>query len=126
MTQLDRKLIVIISLGAFVLFGFRFFSDTDSGLKAEVVLEGRIIQTLSVAENEGQIIRVIMPRGTAEVEIRAGAVRILEMPDDLCPRKICSHTGWIKRSGETIICVPNRLMVRLTQDADLKIDAITR
>lgn len=126
MTQLDKRLIMIILLGAAALFGFRFFPVADSGLKAEVILEGRTVQTLSVTENDGRIIRVAMPRGIAELEIKDGAVRVLEMPDDLCPRKICSHTGWIRRSGETIICAPNRLMVRLVQDKAAEMDAITR
>ena len=30
---------------------------------------------------------------------------------ELCPRGICSHTGWISRDYQSIVCVPNRIIV---------------
>lgn len=50
-------------------------------------------------------------RNEAVLEIEGGRVRMLPMDHSLCPRGICSHTGWIEHSYESIVCLPNRIMV---------------
>ncbi len=52
---------------------------------------------------------------TAVVEVEAGRIRMLPMEDDACPRHICSHTGWIERSYEKIVCLPNRIMITFNE-----------
>ncbi|MCK5095029.1 MAG: NusG domain II-containing protein [Spirochaetes bacterium] len=40
---------------------------------------------------------------------------------------MCSTIGWIKRSGEAAICVPNRLIVEIRgQDKINTIDSVAR
>jgi hypothetical protein len=48
--------------------------------------------------------------GEAKVIIRDGRVRILNSP---CPLKICEKKGWISKKGDFIICVPNRVIIRI-------------
>ena len=55
----------------------------------------------------------------AKVVIRDGRVRILNSP---CPLKICENKGWISKKGDFIICVPNRVIIRITGE---KYDAVT-
>ena len=63
------------------------------------------------------------PLGKTEVEIRDRRVRVTDSP---CARKICVHTGWIDKPYQTIICVPNRVVIRLTGKGDNnQIDGIT-
>lgn len=50
-------------------------------------------------------------RHQATLEISDGRVRMLPLPEELCPRGICAHTGWIDRTYESIVCLPNRIMV---------------
>jgi hypothetical protein len=57
--------------------------------------------------------------GPAKVEIGDGRVRILNSP---CPLKICEKKGWISNKGDFIICIPNRVVIRITGE---KYDAIT-
>ena len=53
----------------------------------------------------------------AVLEVKDGRVRMLPMSTDLCPRGICSHTGWIEKGYETIVCVPNRIVVSFQEGA---------
>ena len=50
----------------------------------------------------------------AVLEIDGGRVRMLPLDEKLCPRGVCSHTGWIEHSYQSIVCLPNRLMVIFT------------
>ncbi len=36
-----------------------------------------------------------------------------EMDLKICPEKVCSETGWISKSYETIVCLPNRIAVNI-------------
>ncbi len=66
---------------------------------------------------------------TAEVEFDDGRVRMLPMGEELCPRGICAHTGWIEHSYEHIVCLPNQIKVSFvegTADTDQRdLDGIT-
>lgn len=50
-------------------------------------------------------------RHHAVLEIAGGRARMLPLPEGLCPRGICAHTGWIARTYESIVCLPNRIMI---------------
>ena len=75
----------------------------------------------SLAEN--QRFSVDGPLGRTEIEIRDRSVRVVDSP---CSKKICVRTGWIHKPYQTIICVPNRVVIRLlASDASDEIDGIT-
>lgn len=44
----------------------------------------------------------------AEFEVKNGKIRLTEAT---CPDKICEKTGYIGSSGQSIICVPNKITV---------------
>ncbi|MEN2984045.1 MAG: NusG domain II-containing protein [Dictyoglomaceae bacterium] len=37
----------------------------------------------------------------------------IKMISSPCPDKICIKQGWINKIGETIVCLPNRVVLRL-------------
>jgi len=43
-----------------------------------------------------------------------------------CPQKICVHSGAIRRSGELLVCVPNRVVVRINGGTEHPFDLITQ
>ena len=46
----------------------------------------------------------------AVFEINDGSIRI---KSNDCPDKICVHTGFISEEGETIVCMPKKLIVTI-------------
>jgi len=48
----------------------------------------------------------------------------LPMDRIICPRGICSETGWIEDSMKAIVCLPNRLVVSVEKDTNSKIDEL--
>ncbi|MBI4712834.1 MAG: NusG domain II-containing protein [Planctomycetes bacterium] len=41
-----------------------------------------------------------------------------------CPAQVCVHTGWIKNIGETIICLPNKVLLEIKGDEEGEYNAI--
>lgn len=128
MTRSDWILIVIVVSISLLLLGLRWLPVTGDQTRARVELEGRIFQEINLQVVDGSVVTIPLKQGKAQLEVKGGAVRLLPMPDSVCPRQICSHTGWIRRGGETIICVPNRLVIRLigSDQNGLKVDAVTK
>lgn len=50
------------------------------------------------------------------ISVQNGKVSIIESD---CPGADCVHSGWIRHSGRSIVCLPNRLEIRITGSADV-------
>lgn len=59
--------------------------------------------------------------GDYHLEIRDKKIRAVE---SCCPYKICVSKGWTYLSGDSIICVPEKVTVRITGGEE-EIDAVT-
>ena len=55
------------------------------------------------------------------IEITEAGVRMKEAD---CPDQICVTRGVIQKSGQSIVCLPHRLVVRLEQVGDQELDAV--
>ena len=53
---------------------------------------------------------VVLSNGAMVVEVKEGRIRVKESD---CPRRICLHTAWIQHPGETIVCVPNKIVIEI-------------
>ncbi len=72
-----------------------------------------------------KLVAIPVPRGEATLEYGHGKVRVLPMDHTVCPNEICWRTGWISSSGQSIVCVPNRMVITL-QGLKSEIDLILR
>lgn len=72
---------------------------------------------------EGRELQVEGPIGDHLVQIKQEGVRVIAPEAD--PLKICEKTGWIRRPGATIVCVPNQLAVWLEGRDEHGLDGIS-
>ncbi len=61
------------------------------------------------------------PLGTAFLVVEKGRAHLENAP---CPLKICEAMGSIERSGQVIVCLPNRIVVKVSGPEE--IDAVSR
>lgn len=60
--------------------------------------------------------------GDVRIQIKNGKVAVVYAD---CPNKVCVRTGWRSLSGETIICVPNQVIVRILGEETTNVRGIT-
>jgi len=48
----------------------------------------------------------------------------VKMTDASCPDKVDVRCGEITKPGQTIVCIPNRVMVKITGKNSLKVDKV--
>ncbi len=83
-----------------------------------IQVEGKNFSRFSLSEN--RTVKVYGPLGISILEIKNGKVRMFSSP---CPDKLCVREGYISKPGQMIICVPNRVIVKIEGRANL--DALT-
>lgn len=120
LTSLDKLLIVtliIIALAGFIFIGY-FSEEADTAI---VNVDGK--EALRLPLNKNRIFSVEGPLGITDIEIKDGSIRVI---NSVCDKKICVKTGWIHKSYQHILCVPNHIAIYLSGGGKReKIDGIT-
>ena len=95
---------------AVVLFCAFLPGKAQEALKAEIYLDGRLVKTVSLREEQSFVLEGDW-RNT--VSVKDG--RICVSHSD-CPGEDCVHSGWIGSAGRSIVCLPNRMEIRIPGD----------
>ena len=109
-------LILLVLLSALALFLFR-----SEGDRVVVTLDGRTVGDYSLAEDREE-----------RIESAEGGYNILVIKDGKayissasCPDGICSSHRPVKMKGESIICLPNKVVVEIRNDQTDQPDVIS-
>ncbi|GCF94590.1 hypothetical protein NRIC_24810 [Enterococcus florum] len=74
-------------------------------------VDGQEIQQFTLAEGEQYTYTYRAEDGdTNVIEIKDQRIRIRSAS---CPDQRCVHQGWIEQSGETIVCLPHKLVIEI-------------
>ena len=130
LTFYDKFFIVLILLCSLAGFVLNFTLEAAGEQKyITVYVDNEFVMEISF--NEVTEEKISFPFGennehVAVLEIKQGRVRLLPIEDrSLCPRGICAHTGWISRSYESIVCVPNRIIISFRDKKPDGVDGVT-
>jgi len=120
-SKLDIVLVVLI-LG-FSLFSLLRMVVKVKGERADkkmafVYQDGRLEQEIGLSENR----KVGLFGGKLWVQIKEGRIRVAKAD---CPEHICMNMGWIQNAGQTIVCVPNKVLIEIKSTEPIMVDAVT-
>lgn len=105
----------IVLLGGFVLIGAVFLllvsGHSQGGRYAQVRVNGSVTAVYSLSENRTVQIKGV--GGSNLLVIRDGEVFMQEAD---CPDALCVHQGKITLKGQSIICLPHRVVVEITDN----------
>jgi len=126
LTKKDFLLLAIVALLALAIYAFIQLRGQDrSAASAVVSVNGqtvRRIDLLQAVAEPPQEYTVQGPLGPTVIQVRQGEARIISSP---CPDKICVHMGWQRIPGQSAICLPNQVILRIEGPAS-PIDAVVR
>lgn len=121
MKKADFVVIAVVLAVVGVLVFFLYFVNGDSGKYVQVEVNGEIVETIDLNEDfekqynyDGETNTLVIKDGKADV-VEAN-----------CKDGICVNHMPIHRSGESIICLPHKLVVTVVDelDNDAEIDAV--
>ena len=114
----DLYLLVGCLLAALVCCGLWLGLRKDGGA---VVVEQDGRETARYALSEDRTVRIEGERGYNLLVIQGGEAWLSEAD---CPTQLCVKTGKIRYAGQSIVCLPHRLAVRIVGGASA-LDAVT-
>ncbi len=118
MTRGDKILIVfvlIVSILVYICFGaYGLYKD-----KTYVVIEvdGEIYEKISLGQN-GPKIKIDVPVISGKNVIEVDRYRVRMVHAD-CPDNDCVRQGWISCPGQIIVCLPNRVVIKIIASKNL-------
>lgn len=105
-----------------ILIGVVFWikTGTEEGNTVVIYREGEKIQELSLDKNTEIFIENSY---TNKLVVKDKKVAIVESD---CPGMDCVHSGWISGKGRSLVCLPNRVEIRIEGEIDSEVDFIVR
>ena len=101
-TKRDLILLMIVLLCGVI--GVFLMNSADTGKSAEIIVDGKTTEIIALDESyEKQINGVVVCCENGEVYIK----------NSDCPDKVCVRSGRVSKSGESIICAPNRVAIKI-------------
>lgn len=121
MKKNDFILIGIIVAVAAVLLVVLYGFNNKSGSLVTIEVDSQIVETLPLDENTER--DIVTDNGTNHLVISDGKATMTSAD---CPDEICVHHKPISRSGESIICLPHKVVVTVVNEKpqDDEIDAV--
>jgi hypothetical protein len=100
-------IIVISSIGVFAYMNI----VKGSHHIAEIKQDGKVIRTIDLDKiDTAEEIKITYKDGYNIIRIETGRIRIVDAD---CPDKLCVKTGWITESGQSVICLPHKLIIKI-------------
>ena len=116
----DIVILVFMVIAVVVSSGWFWFGDNFQNDRIVVVeVEGEVVKELDFPQGgETKTVEIDIPKGETTLKLENDKVRVEPMPSEICPRGICYSTGWIRHPQETIVCVPNQMVITIEGDEE--------
>ena len=118
MKKTDYLLIAAALLAAIGIWFF-YSASAKAGGGVEITVDGESKAFLPLKENDS--IRIDTEAGYNVITVQDGTVTVTEAD---CRDQICAEHKKIKKTGETIVCLPHKLVVTITGDKPGDFDAV--
>lgn len=116
----DKVLIlIIIVLGIISLIALSHLRQPGDFVTIEV--NGQVVHRLDL--NISREVTVKGPIGETIIKISQNSAQVVHSD---CPEKICVKTGEIHLAGEMIVCVPNKVVIKINSKQKNQFDVITQ
>ena len=113
-TKKDFILVLIVLVVGFI--GLILVNSADKGKTATIKVDGKVVETLSLNEDTQTQFNGVV------VVVKNGEIYVTQ---STCTDNVCVRSGKASKTGEGIICAPNRVSIQIDgNNADLP-DAMT-
>lgn len=127
-------IVLIIALGIFL--GYRVITGSGNGGTVLISTGGTEYARLSLKDNGTYIIKASEPlkKISSEEELKniSAPFNILTINDGVaymkeasCPDLLCVHQAKISKTGEQIVCLPNKIVVEIINGEKSDVDVVS-
>lgn len=127
-TRSYRITIVFISVILCLTFGISLIAilypaSRGTSCIADIYQEGRLLTSIPLDGSDAPYRFTVTGENGCfnEIEVRSDSIGIVSAD---CPDKLCVHQGFISHTGLPVVCLPNKLVIRLRETDSGTVDVI--
>ena len=106
--------LALAALCAALFYGFA--KPAESGTVAAIYQDGKLVREIDLRAVDEPVTFTL--EGDYHNVVLAENGRICVESAD-CPGNTCVHTGWISQPGRSIVCLPNRVEIRIAGESEV-------
>lgn len=114
----DLLLLGTVLAAAVLIWVFRAAVGGEDPGYLSVSIDGEEVQTFELTEEK----EAELNGGTNVIRIKDGVVSMVRAD---CPDQLCVHQRAISKNNESIICLPNKLVLQIVSRDEAELDAVT-
>ena len=118
-SRTDGVILTLALIGVVASYAWLWRPAGGAGTEASLWVAGREEARLPLDRDQTR--RVDGALGTSVIEVRDGRVRVAASPG---PQQLCVRAGWLARSGESAICLPNQVVLEVEGDEPPPFDSV--
>lgn len=99
----DIMVAMLIILFSFLPFAVKLNAGVSDN-KALIYKEGKVISEISLEKDQKTVI------GPLAIEVKDNKIRVADAD---CPNHICVHSGFISEPGQSVVCLPNKMLIEI-------------
>lgn len=123
MKKADKYLIIgILTVALLSFLGIKIFMG-GSDDKILITIDGQRYKEVELNKNQTILIEIPKEEGRNTLEIKDGYAKMI---DSNCPDHLCEQQHRISKKGETIICLPNKVVVEVKSNEEPQIDGVAK
>jgi hypothetical protein len=109
----DIIIIIILLTLSFIpelIFGM-VMNKSYNGTYAEITLDGELYKKIPLSEHRGEYkIKINTKYGYNVIDVIDASIGVIDAD---CKDKICIESGFISKPGESLVCLPHKLMIEI-------------
>lgn len=123
MNKIKKDIILLLGilLVSFMLWTIPILLRTDAPALVKVFQDGREIGTYSILEEQ----TVSIPYNEENYNLLLISNGQVSVSDADCPDGLCVRQRAIMRNGESIICLPHKLVIQIESKEERELDTVT-
>jgi hypothetical protein len=124
---LDKIVIIIVLIFSVLPTGLLILAK-PSNVHSNIVIrvDDKIVKEIPlIKKSKSSTYEFSFNNNKGYIEVKDGKVRMLVMDRKICPNAICSDTGWIDKSYQSIVCLPNKIIVTIEGNNNEGVDSLS-
>ncbi len=122
MNKNDVRLVIFIFIMAISLILVTKIFDSNDPKTALIYYENELIKKIDLSIDKSNEYVIKGFNGDVIVKSKKNMIKV---SDEISPLNICSKQGWISSSYEVIVCLPNKILIKIESNQN-EFDAVVR
>lgn len=116
----DMLFLLVTAVVCMALLGYYYLGHGDKGAIAVVTVDGEVYGEYQL--DEDQVVEI--KKDGKVTNTLTIADHKADMTDADCPDLLCVHQKAISKDGETIVCLPNKVVITVKSNEKSDMDAV--